>query len=193
MTETEAAEVVGIIGTLSSRTLLEPTQQLYIGAVRDLDYRLTIEALEDWVKTRTDAPAISELREIVARYQFEDAGIDVPDPDAAWGLVQHWYMAIGRYGDLPKTPRVVVETIRRIGWIEMCNSDRQDVLRAQFREAYKLAVQRLIDEARTAPGAVHAQVGEQSGRGALPEHAPDALRGAIERIGADLGKPRGGR
>jgi len=78
--------------------------------------------------------------------------------DEAWGLVRR---AIARYG-YPQGSEAVAwleeqdpqaaETVRNLGWLQICHSEKEDVIRAQFREAYKAAANRAQRNAGLAAG-----------------------------------------
>lgn len=100
-----------------------------------------------------------------------EAGLS--DADEAWAAVTAEVRRAGYAGTPAFTDPVVADTVRRVGWQAICQSEQPDVVRGQFRLFYTLARTRTATDRAVAPllTAFQARGLALPGR-PLPEDAP---------------------
>lgn len=135
--------------------------QAWMRNLADLPLR-TVQAAVDSLSTRDHPPKVGQVRVEAMRLTRAAAGIDEPpDVDEAWAEVMREVHRVGRAGKPEWTHPVVTETVRTVGWIELCNATNVDVIRGQFSRFYTAARDRHQQEA-TPPGpAVAAIIGRR--------------------------------
>lgn len=181
--------------TYYSKENLLPNEQavtLWFRQLQDIPYPVACAVLDKWVATNKWSPSIADIRDQVA--EIENGG---PAPD--WG--EGWEQAISaihRYGSyceleaLASLPPLVRETVRRIGYRNLCLSENQVADRANFRQIYETLSQRET-EMRRIPLSTRERIASlTSGFAALPEQAsePDfeqTRQKAIRRMLAGVG------
>ncbi|RDV83896.1 hypothetical protein [Ammonifex thiophilus] len=110
---------------------LEPTIYLWSSALSDVPYELAKQALLKVLFTGRHFPTVAEVLEAVVELQWGRPRT----PEEAWELVRD---AVRRYGTfrweeaVKSLPPDVAEVVRQIGWVEICTSDKPDVIRSQF-------------------------------------------------------------
>jgi hypothetical protein len=158
---------------------LEQVQQ-YGAAIADLPYELAREAVAAWLRARSEKPEFSDIRVEVARLVLEESGVVVLDADEAWGVVLRWMRRYGRDRQLPQQPSLVRQTALDMGWLSLCESDKLEVVRAQFVKAYEARLRRVLREAAACDGAVSPQLHELQGGEEPPVRlVHDAARPAL--------------
>ncbi len=119
--------------------------ELWFVAMQDLDYNALTTTLAKWVATQKWPPTIAELREMCS----EVTEGKLPDWGEGWSEVSK---AVRRYGfmrpeeALESMSPTTREAVRRIGWMEICNSENTDTLRAQFRQVYEIVSKRTVED-----------------------------------------------
>jgi hypothetical protein len=129
--------------------------ELWYMQLCDIDYQIMTTALNKWVATNKWAPTIADLRE--SAYTITDPGI--PDWDAAYETVRKNIRKYGFYNaedGLAELSGVTLETVKRIGYTNMCLSDNPTATRANFREIYNRLAERARSEARMPAGLLNA-------------------------------------
>jgi len=110
-------------------------------------------ALRKYVNSGTRAeypPSIAELKTICNEIMYGA----LPDWGEAWNEVKK---AIGRYGymnaqqALDSMSPTTRETVRRVGWEDICMSENPDTIRAQFRKCYEIVAQREAEDRNISP------------------------------------------
>lgn len=109
---------------------------IWFKKLRDIPYEVMSAVVNRWIDTKTQPPTIADIR------QEADIVVNGLPPTWAdgWEQVQE---AIGRYGymqreaALASMDEVTAETVRRIGWQQICESENVDALRANFRMVYE--------------------------------------------------------
>ena len=137
--------------------------EIWYRKLGDISYEVMAAVVNRWIETKTQPPTIAALR------QEADIVVNGLPPTWAdgWEQVQK---AIGRYGymqadaALASLDTITAETIRRIGWQQICESENIDALRANFRMVHETLSRRMqesrmisagtqkkLDEARAVP------------------------------------------
>lgn len=125
----------------------DKAMELWFRQLQDLEFKVAEVALYKWVATNRWAPKISEIREMAA----EITRGEIPDWGEAWEQV---LKAIGRYGSydpeqaMNSLDDLTREAVRRVGFLNICRSEKVAVERANFREIYENLVERRKREAQ---------------------------------------------
>lgn len=120
--------------------------------LKDLDYKVTAQAIAKWISTEKFSPTIAEIRKCAT----EVAVGELPDWGQGWLEVKN---AISRYGYMNRTEalasmsEITRETVKRMGWLQICQSDiaNEPTDRANFRMIYEELVRRKQNDSQT-PG-----------------------------------------
>ncbi len=109
--------------------------------LNDLDYRIAGLAIKSYMATGKFPPTIADIREKYA----EVSQRRTESWDEAWGTV---LMAIRKYG-YPREAEALASlsertrrVVRRFGWQNLCMSEKIEVERSNFRDAYNSEVKR---------------------------------------------------
>lgn len=109
--------------------------------LNDLEYQIAGLAIKSYMATGKFPPTIADIREkYVEVSQERDKSWD-----EAWGAV---IMAIRKYGypreeeALASLPERTRRVIKRFGWQNLCASEKIEVERANFRDAYNIEAKR---------------------------------------------------
>lgn len=102
----------------------------------DIDYEVAQNALMKYISLNKFPPSISEIR----RYSAEITQKPVLSYSEAWSTVRD---AVGKYGvsgfheASMALDELTLACVRDLGWNEICMSENQDTIRANFRMAYE--------------------------------------------------------
>ena len=119
---------------------------IWFKKLRDIPYEVMSAVVNRWIDTKSSPPSIADLR---AEANVVVNGLPPTWADG-WEQVQK---AIGRYGymqreaALASMDEVTRETVRRMGWQQICESENVDALRANFRMVYE-TMSRRVQEGR---------------------------------------------
>lgn len=111
------------------------TMELWFHALMDIDYKVLLLAVEQWISTNKWPPTIADLREACLNITLGP----LPDWGKAW---QQVVKAIGSYGhtqpqkafdSMDYLTRAAVE---RVGWKDLCLSENLVSSRANFRDIF---------------------------------------------------------
>jgi len=110
--------------------------EIWYRKLGDIPYDVMTAVVNRWIETRTQPPTIADLR------READIVVNGVPPSWAdgWEQVQK---AIGRYGymqreeALASMDEITRETVIRIGWQQICESENVDALRANFRMVHE--------------------------------------------------------
>lgn len=181
----EATKLVAILASwYDTPAWTEERFAIFEEKILDLDFAMTTRVVDDWLKKHSDKrPGITEIREAVAAMQLGNAAGErlFLDHDEAWKFVFQCFGTVGRNRPFPDTHPLVKAAVDAMGWVEMCNSENQDVLRGQFRKNYESVLARALSEsaasegAASAPSAVADMLGNQAQQ---LEHDRPRLTGA---------------
>lgn len=112
------------------------------------DTAVVVTALQKLAATNKFMPSIADILEAVAEIKHPN---DFIDPDEAWGIVMQ---SIKRYGymngekALDAMPKIVADTVRTMGWRDLCMSENIAIDRGQFRKAYEIRLGRVKERAQ---------------------------------------------
>ena len=153
MDKQEFGKIAMALKTYYPRETLLPNNEaaeLWFMQLQDIPYNVAVAALNQWVATNRWSPSISDLRALAA--DITTGGTD--DWGAAW---EKTLKIIGKYGyyrqaeALAALPEVAAETVRRIGWEELCHSENLTADRANFRTIYEQLSERKRRDAQLPP------------------------------------------
>lgn len=124
---------------------LFPSQEaveIWYRKLGDIPYDVMTAVVNRWIETKTSPPTIADLR------KEADIVVNGVPPSWAdgWEQVQK---AIGRYGymqrdaALASMDEITRETVIRIGWQQICESENPDALRANFRMVHETLSKRM--------------------------------------------------
>lgn len=140
MDKKEFAVIAAALQTYYPRFSLIPNEQameLWYDGLKDIPADVATAGLKKWVMTEKWPPTIAELRK-----QCSELVTGVrPDWGEGWMEVQK---AIRLYGymrgdeALASMSAITRETVRRIGWQAICESESPETIRAQFRQIYEI-------------------------------------------------------
>ena len=123
---------------------------------RELEYipaEVLLTALRKWVNSSQKGqfpPSISELKAMVAEVTIGQ----LPEWGEGWAEVRK---AVGRYGymreeeALASLSPITRQSVKYIGWKEVCLSENPDVVRGQFRKAYEACARRQEEDRNLSP------------------------------------------
>ena len=125
--------------------------EIWYRKLGDIPYDVMAAVVNRWIETKTQPPTIAALR------QEADIVVNGLPPTWAdgWEQVQK---AIGRYGymqreaALASMDEVTAETVRRIGWQQICESENPDALRANFRMVHETLSRRMQESRMISAG-----------------------------------------
>ena len=161
MVKAEFAQFAAALQTYFPRYKMLPnaeSMELWYTALKDLDYGLLSTALAKWVTTEKWPPSIAELREMCS----EVTEGKLPDWGDGWCEVT---AAIRRYGWQRQEKAMAAmspttrETVKRIGWMELCSSENPETIRAQFRQIYETVSKRAVED-RKIPAELRATINQ---------------------------------
>lgn len=115
----------------------QTTQGVWYDLLKDIDGKNLLLAIKTYASTEKFAPKPSQIREMVLMTTRETR-----DWTEGWDLVLR---SIGRFGTyresealdwIRKQDETAAESIRRLGYKNLCEADDQMTVRANFRQAY---------------------------------------------------------
>jgi len=173
----EKSEVVLIYAalTIAYPKLAEPdetTIELWHKAMADVDYKVAEVAVQKLILENTFPPSIAEVRAAIA----EIMNPAIPTPAEAWGEVERAMRLYGYYREkeaLDSMSEITRQTVKYMGWADICMSEKPGVTRGQFLEMYKQIANRRRSESL------------------LPQPLKDEIRKLSERYSARLIEGKG--
>lgn len=138
MTKQEFMKIVSAIQNYYPRAVIFPTKEsiaLWYEELKDLTYEQLVTALRRHVATSKWSPTIAELRE-----QCVEIEIPVNDWGVAWEELQR---AIHNWGwtrekeAMESMSKLTRETVKRLGYQTLCESQDGMADRANFRNIYE--------------------------------------------------------
>ena len=115
----------------------QTTQGVWYDLLKDIDERTLLLAIKTYASTEKFAPKPSQIREMAIMTTRETR-----DWTEGWDLV---LKSIGRFGTyresealdwIRKQDETAAESIRRLGYKNLCEANDQMTIRANFRQAY---------------------------------------------------------
>lgn len=144
MDKKEFAYFASALRTYYSKENLLPNSQaieLWFRQLQDIPYPVAEATLNKWVATNKWSPSIAEIRELAAEIQNGK----LPDWGEAW---EETRKAIKRFGfyrpkeALESLRPLTRETVKRLGFTNLCLSENEAVDRANFRNNYEIIAKR---------------------------------------------------
>lgn len=135
----------------------------------DTDFRVAQVALKKLMLSSPYPPTIADMRREVLAVTTPPE--DRITPAEAWGLVKKCFSkySINREKEvLERLPGPVADTVRYMGWRELCMSDEGEIVRAQFMRMFDQVATRRREEALL----------------------PPAMRATISQLAAKMGMER---
>lgn len=112
--------------------------------LKDIDYKVANAAVKKYMLTEKFPPTIAEIRELCADTQYGK----VPDWGEGWEttcrLIRKYgsYNIVAAMSEMAKIDDLTYQTVKRIGFKELCMSERPEVDRANFRMIYEQLAER---------------------------------------------------
>lgn len=119
----------------------EQAMELWYQALKDIPMQIAEATLRKWVATNKWSPTIADIRENAVDVKRGEA----PDWSDAWAQVQ---LAIRRFGQynareaMAMFDPVTRETVRRLGFYNLCVSENPQSDRKQFRDTFEIMAKR---------------------------------------------------
>lgn len=144
MEKKEFALFAAALRTYYSRENLLPNAQameLWFRQLQDIPYPVAEAALNKWVSTNKWSPSIAEIRELAA----EIKNGKLPDWGEGW---EETCKAIKRFGfyraqeAIESLSPLTRETVKRLGFTNLCMSENPSADRANFRTCYEIVAKR---------------------------------------------------
>lgn len=120
---------------------------IWYAMLKDLDYRETSIAIQMHMQSSKFPPTIAEIRSNIARIKCGD----VSDWSKAW---EETCKVLRKYGRanaqkaLQELDSVTRTVVKRIGYINLCNSENPIADRANFRSIYETVANREVENAK---------------------------------------------
>jgi len=134
MNKRETAEVCGYVGAAYPNwQAKKETMQLWHEFLGDLKHDDVLTAVKSWILNEDYAPTIAGIRRLCA----EQSGALPISASEAWGELTSVIREYGLYGEKPSwSNEQLAETVKAIGYWNLCSSTNLDTIRAQFTKAY---------------------------------------------------------
>lgn len=151
MNEREAASIVAVIAAAYPQwPASKETVAVYADALGDVNQREALAAVREIILTDDRWPTVATIRRRVATR----SGSLAPSPAQAWGEVTRQADEVGRSGRPEWSHPAIAETVRAIGWYDLCMSTNGETIRAQFQRMYADAQERHDTATLVEPGGV---------------------------------------
>ncbi len=144
MNKAEFATLAAALKTYYPKEGLLPNQQameLWYMQLKDIPYKLAEVALNKWVATNKWSPSIAEIRESA----LSVANGDIPLWSDGWEQVLRAIRMHGSYNEaaaLATMDEITAQTVKRLGWGELCHSENTMADRANFRLIFEQVAER---------------------------------------------------
>lgn len=138
MTKEEFSKVAMALRTYYPNQSILPNNaamELWFKQLQDIPYQVCTLALNKWVAVNKWAPTIADLREAA----MEVSTKELPDWSEAWETVIKNIQKYGFYRAVEGKEAltgITRQTVERIGYIHLCNSENIIADRANFRDIY---------------------------------------------------------
>lgn len=144
MTLQEFGKFVMALRTYYPREKILPNKEameLWYRQLEDIPYQVAEAGLQKWVSTEKWSPTIADIRGMAVSVKEGE----LPDWGEAWEKVQK---AIRRWGSYQPQEaydtmdELTLQTVKRIGWRNLCFSENEAADRANFRLIYERLAER---------------------------------------------------
>jgi hypothetical protein len=150
----------------------EATIEMWHRALTDVDYKVAEVAVQKLILESTFPPSIAEVRAAIT----EITQPAIPTPAEAWGEVEKAMRLYGYYREkeaLSSMSEITRQTVKCMGWADICMSEKPSVTRGQFLKMYEQIANRRRSESL------------------LPQPLKDEIRKLSERYSARLIEGKG--
>jgi len=147
MTKKEFAQFAMALKTYYPRETLLPNDkamELWFMQLQDIPYQIAEASLNKWVATNKWSPSIADIREMASSVSHGD----IPEWGAGWQTVLDAIRKYGTYNE-PKAMQMIQEQneiayhcTQRLGFKNLCLSERIETDRANFRMMYEQYAER---------------------------------------------------
>lgn len=119
----------------------------YVKQLKNIPPYILKPTVQKLINKLTFVPSIAEIRREAKTYQNMADHSFSPDWSTALAEVVREVRQVGHSGHPQIKDKYAEETVRRIGWLNICSANKSDwlTLRAQFRETYNLIVSQYQD------------------------------------------------
>lgn len=165
MTRLEAFQLVMMLGAaFPQRELGEPTIELYVTFLLDVDRDAGAAAVQRLIATAKWLPTIGEIRGAVF------ATGSPPQAEEAWEEVCQQIARSGSYNRPQFSHPLIARTVTMIGWRVICHSSMPGLERKHFFDIYRELRRRAAEDAQAPPPLAlsHPSASALSGPGARP-------------------------
>jgi len=139
MNNVEAAKVLALCSVAFPQyPLTKETISVYAELLSDLSIEQVEKAVKELLMTSDRWLSIASIRRKVA----EQSGSLAPTKIEAWGEVQAQMTKHGTYGQPEFSHGAITETVKNLGWRNLCLSENVETSRSQFWRAYEELVTR---------------------------------------------------
>lgn len=134
MTKQEAAQIVAALAAaFPAWPPSRETVAIYVESLVDLDYSDAAAATRDIIQTEDRFPPVATIRRRIATR----AGVLAPSAAQAWDEVNAQASDGGRRRSPMWTHPAVADTVRSIGWYNLCATTNPETMRSQFLRLYE--------------------------------------------------------
>lgn len=173
MTRDEFATWSMLLKTAYPRESLLPNKQaveMWYRMLCHIPYNVAEAVLQKWLGTHKWPPTIAEILEESSQLMGETP----PDWSEGWLEVQKAFGKFGIYDSkraLESMSPITAETVRRLGWTNLCLSVNHEADRASFRHCYEIMCKREKEDRQLPPGLKQllGKIGEHYGNLSLPD------------------------
>ena len=144
MTKEEYVVIAATIRTAFSWAKLmenEQAMEIWYRKLSDIPVDVLAVVVDRWLETKNQPPTIADLRAEAAK----TVNGETPIWTDGWEQVRK---AIGTYGYMQREAALAsmddltAETVQRLGWQQICESENVDAIRANFRMTYESLARR---------------------------------------------------
>lgn len=114
----------------------EQAMELWYNQLKDISYNVASATLEKWVAIEKWSPSIADLRKTAV----EIVNGTTYDWGEGWGQVEKAIRKYGMYNEaeaMESMDDITRQTVKRLGFINICTSDNYQADRANFRMIYE--------------------------------------------------------
>lgn len=114
----------------------EQAMELWYNQLKDIPYNVVSATLEKWVAIEKWSPSIADLRKTAV----EIVNGTTYDWGEGWGQVEKAIRKYGMYNEaeaMESMDDITRQTVKRLGFINICTSDNYQADRANFRMIYE--------------------------------------------------------
>lgn len=114
----------------------EQAMELWYNQLKDIPYNVASATLEKWVAIEKWSPSIADLRKTAV----EIVNGTTYDWGEGWGQVEKAIRKYGMYNEaeaMESMDDITRQTVKRLGFINICTSDNYQADRANFRMIYE--------------------------------------------------------